>query len=225
GSYALSAVATDGAGNVSAPSAAFALTIVAADSAAPVLQAFSSTTADGVYGPGAAITLVASFDEALAAGSSLTVVLDNGASVVLSKVYGATVSGVYTVGATGSGADSADLTVASIAAMAVSDGAGNLQGATALPASNLGDTSALVVDTTAPPAPAVTGISEDTGASASDGVTDDNTLVISGTAEAGSSVEVRLDGVAIGTVQADGAGAWSLDHSGTVLAEGSYALS
>ena len=169
GSYALSAVATDGAGNVSAPSAAFALTIVAADTAAPVLQAFSSTTADGVYGPGAAITLVASFDEALAAGSSLTVVLDNGASVVLSTVAGATVSGVYTVGATGSGADSADLTVASIAAMAVSDGAGNLQGATALPASNLGDTSALVVDTTAPPAPAVTGISEDTGASASDG--------------------------------------------------------
>ena len=117
---------------------------------APVLQSLSSTTVDGVYGPAAVVTIVASFDEAVAAGSSLTVVLDNGTSVVLSSVSGSTVSGDYIVGATGSGQDSADLTVASISAMSVSDAASNEQTSTALPPSNLGDTSALVIDTTAP---------------------------------------------------------------------------
>ncbi len=81
-------------------------------------------------GPAAAVTIVASFDEAVAAGSSLTVVLDNGASVVLSTISGSTVSGTYTVGATGSGEDSADLTVASISAMSVSDAAANEQTST-----------------------------------------------------------------------------------------------
>ncbi|HUS97447.1 MAG TPA: hypothetical protein VMX97_11965, partial [Hyphomicrobiaceae bacterium] len=46
-----------------------------ADTLAPVLQSFSSTTGDGLYGPAATVTIVAGFDEAVAVGSSLTVVL------------------------------------------------------------------------------------------------------------------------------------------------------
>ncbi len=140
---------------LSPASAALSITIDAeggADTLAPVLQSFSSTTADGVYGPAAVVTIVASFDEAIAAGSSLTVVLDNddGTSVLLSTIAGPTVSGTYVVGATGSGQDSADLTVASISAMSVSDVASNEQTSTSLPPSNLGDTSDIVIDTTAP---------------------------------------------------------------------------
>ena len=76
------------------------------------------------------------------------------------------------------GEDSADLTVSGITAMNVSDGAGNTQSSTALPVSNLGDTSDIAIDTTAPAAPVVGGVSDDSGTSGTDGVTSDTTLVI-----------------------------------------------
>ena len=50
------------------------------------------------------------------------------------------------------------------------------------------------------------------------------TTVISGSAEANSSVEVFIDGGSIGTTTADGSGNWSFDHTGTILADGSYVL-
>ena len=80
------------------------------------------------------------------------------------------------------------------------------------------------IDTTPPAAPAVTAIGTDTGTSPSDGITSDNTLVFSGTAEAGALVHVFLDGVEIGTTLADGSGAWSFDYTGTPLADGTYAV-
>ena len=83
----------------------------------------------------------------------------------------------------------------------------------------------VVVDTTAPLAPVVASISEDTGSSATDEITKDATLVISGTAEAGSSVEVFSNDVSIGTATADGSGNWSFDYTGTTLADGSYNFS
>ena len=86
------------------------------------------------------------------------------------------------------------------------------------------DTESYSVDTVAPDAPVVTGINEDTGASSSDGVTSDQTLIFSGTAEADSTVEVFLDGNSLGTVLADGSGNWSFDHSGTVLGDGDYVV-
>lgn len=80
------------------------------------------------------------------------------------------------------------------------------------------------LDNIAPGAALVTAITGDTGASDADGVTSDQTLTISGTADAGSSVEVLLNGSVIGTVIADGSGNWTLDYTGTVLAEGAYTL-
>ncbi len=80
-----------------------------------------------------------------------------------------------------------------------------------------------VVDTREPLAPVISGISDDTGA-AGDGITNDNTLEISGTAEANSSVEVFIDAVSLGTVSADGSGNWTFDHSGTALPDGAYTL-
>ena len=70
------------------------------------------------------------------------------------------------------------------------------------------------VDTTAPGAPAIT--SPTTGL-----VTSDNTPTISGTAEAGSTLEVFADGNSVGTTTADGSGNWSLTPA-TPLADDTY---
>jgi 4-hydroxy-3-methylbut-2-enyl diphosphate reductase IspH len=80
------------------------------------------------------------------------------------------------------------------------------------------------VDTSAPSAPTITGIADDTGVNSSDGITSDQTLIVSGTAEAGASIEVFIDAGSIGTASADGSGDWSLDHTGTTLTEGDYVI-
>jgi hypothetical protein len=85
-------------------------------------------------------------------------------------------------------------------------------------------TLSLTLDTTPNVTPAVTGIADDTGISASDAVTFDSTLVFSGTAGTNQTVELFLDGNAIGTTNANGSGNWSFDYTGTVLAKGEYEL-
>lgn len=71
----------------------------------------------------------------------------------------------------------------------------------------------------------ISGISTDTGSSASDGVTSDRTLVLAGTATPGAYVAIaRADLGALGTVVADGLGAWTFDYSGVSLADRVYAF-
>ncbi len=93
----------------------------------------------------------------------------------------------------------------------------------------LSDPFAIVVDTntgsgTLIQGPIVSAISIDSGSSGTDGVTSDNTLVISGTAQPNSSVEVFIDGVSIGTVMVNGAGLWSIDHTSATLPDETYDL-
>ena len=64
----------------------------------------------------------------------------------------------------------------------------------------------MTIDTVAPAAPVVTGITNDSGSSGSDGITNDQTLVISGTAEANSTVSVSVDGGLPVDVTANGGG-------------------
>jgi hypothetical protein len=80
----------------------------------------------------------------------------------------------------------------------------------------------VTVDTTAPQAPVITRITDDTGTSSSDGLTSDQTLVLWGTAEAGSTVALLRDGSGIGATTADAGGYWSFDYTGTVLPVGTY---
>ena len=197
GAHTLTARATDLAGNQSGASAGLVITVDTSgggDTAAPILQSFSSSSADDSYGPGASINITATFDEALRADSTLTVVLDNGQSVVLAAVSGSTLTGTYTVGATGSAQDSADLTVGSISSASVFDLAGNQQTGTTVPAApnNLGDSSDLVIDTTAPAAPGIA-LDNDTGVAADDAITNDGSYAVSG-AEAGAVVEYSTNG-------------------------------
>ncbi len=82
------------------------------------------------------------------------------------------------------------------------------------------------VDTLAPAAPVISAIADDNGSSNSDGITNDDTLIVSGTAEAGASVELFLDGASVDTVTADGSGNWSVDINAAMgaLPEATYAL-
>jgi gliding motility-associated-like protein len=80
------------------------------------------------------------------------------------------------------------------------------------------------LDATAPAAPVVTSIGDDTGNSSTDELTNDQTLSFNGTAEANATVEIFIGASSIGTVAANGSGDWTLDHTSTTLAEGSYAI-
>lgn len=81
----------------------------------------------------------------------------------------------------------------------------------------------ITIDTTAPAAPSILGITTDTGSSSTDHITSDKTLVFFGTAAANATVRVTRASLGmIGTVLADGAGAWSLDTTATMLSVGVY---
>ncbi len=75
-----------------------------------------------------------------------------------------------------------------------------------------------------PPAPTNLAVTDDTGLSGSDGVTMDNTLSFAGTAAASTTIEVFLDAGSLGTTIAAGNGSWSFDHTGTTLADATYAF-
>src|SRR5262249_195521 len=75
------------------------------------------------------------------------------------------------------------------------------------------------------PPPLFTAISDDTGSSATDQITTDQTLTLSGTAEASKTVTLyRADVGQLGTTTADGSGNWTFNYTGTTLAEGTYAF-
>ncbi|MBS1188758.1 MAG: uncharacterized protein H6R10_550, partial [Rhodocyclaceae bacterium] len=138
-----------------------------------------------------------------------------GATVTLYDTDGTTVLGT----ATTNGAGTWSLTSAALAAGAhtltakASDAAGNVSTASA--------GLAITIDTTAPAAPAITAITTDTG-TPGDRITSDTTLVLSGTAEAGSTITIFRAGVgAIGTTTTDGTGNWTFAYP-TALLDGSH---
>ncbi len=80
------------------------------------------------------------------------------------------------------------------------------------------------IDNKNPNAPSITTFTEDTD-TIGDGITKDNTLIISGNAEANSNIEVFQDGNSIGTTTTDNSGNWVFDYTNTTLADNSYAFS
>lgn len=205
GSYPITATVTDVAGNTSATSGAFDVTVDTAIPAAPSISAISTDTGiagDGITGDN---TLVIS--GTAEANASVNLLIN---AVVVGAVT-ADSSGNWNFDYTGT-----TLVDNSYAITATADDvAGNVSAPSA--------TFSVTIDSGVPAAPVVTAITTDSG-TAGDGITSDNTLVISGTAEANISVNVLLDAVSIGTVTADGAGVWSFDYTGTVLADNSYVI-
>ncbi|NJO78213.1 MAG: hypothetical protein HC827_06585 [Cyanobacteria bacterium RM1_2_2] len=207
GVYAFTATATDVAANTSPASAAFNVTIDATAPAAPAVTTFSTDSGiigDRITNDG---TLILS---GTAAANSVIQVLRDG--VPLSTTTTANSSGVWTYN--GTATDLSDGTYAFTAT--ATDAAGNTSAASL--ALNI------TVDKTAPVAPTVASITTDTGISTTDGITSDNTLIINGTAEANSTVQVLRNGTAIGTATADAAGNWSFDATAVPLANGNYAF-
>ena len=137
----------------------------------PELVSFTTSTVDGLYGPGDMITITATYDEILDINSSITIVLDNGVILVLDSVSGNTISGTYTVGAIGSGQSTLDLTVVAINLEVVADTDGVLQTGSPIPVTpnNLGDTKDIVIDVDGPTVTlsAASSLDENTAASTS----------------------------------------------------------
>jgi hypothetical protein len=78
----------------------------------------------------------------------------------------------------------------------------------------------VIINTQTPAPPTITGITPDTGTSASDGKTNVNTPTLLGTAPPNSVVTIVRNGQAVGVTHADSGGAWSF--AGGVLADGTY---
>ncbi|SHN17190.1 Concanavalin A-like lectin/glucanases superfamily protein [Chitinophaga sp. CF418] len=77
----------------------------------------------------------------------------------------------------------------------------------------------------APPAPVITAFSSDNGLSSIDNITNDNTLVLSGTGQASATITVyRADIGSIGTTTVNASGNWTFNYTGTSLTDGTYAF-
>ena len=76
----------------------------------------------------------------------------------------------------------------------------------------------------APPAPVISAITDDNGASDSDFVTNDPTLIYSGTGEARATLTIQVDGAPQGTTTVSDTSSWSFDNTGTTWADDTYTL-
>mgnify|MGYP002651338978 FL=1 len=188
GAHSFSATATDAAGNVSAASHALVVTVDTAAPAAPVITGFASDT--GVGGDGITADNTLTLSGTAEAGAAIEV-FDGGVSLGTVTATGAG-TWSFTTAALGDGAH--------IFTAQATDAAGNSGG--------LSGALGVTVDTSAPATPVITGWTDDTGA-VGDGITSDNTLTFTGTAEAGAIIELFDGATSLGTVTADGTGAWT----------------
>ena len=155
---------------------------------APSITAFS--TDSGVVGDG--ITNDATLTLTGTAEANATVKVFDGATLLGSAVANGSGAWSYTTAALANGAHSLTATA--------TDAAGNTGVASAA--------LAVTIDTTAPVAPSITAFSTDSGV-VGDGITNDNTLTLTGTAEANSTVKVYDGATLLGSAVANGSGAWS----------------
>ena len=195
GVNSLTVTATDAADNVSAASTALAVTLdtTMAD------PAFTSISNDTGSSSSDQITTVAAQTIAGTAKAGSTVVVKRGGTTIATLTASGT--GTFSL-ATTLPIGTSNFTVTS------SDVAGNSVTSTPWP---------VTLDTTAPAAPVLTGISDDTGASATDLVTKDANQTVFGTSEAGSVVTLKKGGSTVATVTADGGGTFG---AGVTLLEG-----
>ena len=201
GTHSLTATATDAAGNTGVASTALSVTV---DTTAPVAPAIASFSTDsGTIGDG--ITNDNTLTLTGTAEANSTVKLYDGATLLGSATANGSGAWSFTTAALSNGTHSLTATA--------TDAAGNTGVAsTAL---------SVTVDTTAPVAPAITSFSTDTG-TIGDGITNDNTLTLTGTAEANSTVKLYDGATLLGSATANGSGAWSFTTA--ALSNGTHSL-
>ena len=81
--------------------------------------------------------------------------------------------------------------------------------------------SSVTIDTSAPVTPAIASFSTDSG-TVGDGITNDNTLTLTGSAEANATVKVYDGATLLGSATADGSGNWS--YTTAALTNGAHSL-
>ncbi|KPM74625.1 Ig-like domain-containing protein, partial [Cobetia sp. UCD-24C] len=202
GDHVFSVTATDAAGNESAPSGEFTLTVDTVAPDAPVLSETDGETANGSTVNGSA-------------DAGGTVEITNGDGDLLGSGTVAD-DGTFSITLFPKQEAGAELTAT------VTDAAGN--------ESPVSDT--LVVpeaaDVTAPNTPSIISatddVAADTGALASGDSTNDATPTLTGSAEANSTVTITHNGEVVDTVVADANGTWSYTPS-TDLTEGEHVFS
>lgn len=204
GAHTFTATATDAAGNLSPVSNTLPVTIDTVIAPPVLLVIFQDTATNGDRLTNDQTQMLIGRAEA---GSSVSVTLDGQVLVVTAG----SLTGLWV----------ADFTGHTLPAggnypitMQATDVAGN---------TNSGSSS-LTLDITAPAPPVFVAITDDTGASSTDFSTSDNTLILTGTAEANSTVDIFVDGVLSHVAQADGSGAWFWDERDVALADGIYDL-
>ena len=210
GTYRLTALQTNPATNISTLSAPFDVTIDTTI-AAPLITGIDQDT-------GASSTDGITMDQTLllsgTADPDTTLTLSEAALGVLGTTT-SSASGQWTFDFTATTLPRGDYQFTAVA----EDIAGNV--------SARGPPFDVTVDT-AIAAPVILGIEQDTGSSGSDGITADPTIVVTGTADAASTVTLTesLAGLGVlGTAVADSLGGWRFDFTGTTLADGNYRFS
>src|SRR4029078_6731119 len=201
GAHSLTATATDAAGNTGVASTALNVTVDTAAPVAPVISSFSTdsgTAGDGITNDNT-LTLTGT------AEANATVKVYDGATLLGSAVANGAGAWSFTTAVLVDGAHSLTATA--------TDAAGN----TGVASSAL----TVTVDTAAPAAPTIASFSTDSG-TAGDGITNDNTLTLTGTAEANATVKVYDGATLLGSAVANGAGAWS--YTTGALTNGTHSL-
>ena len=204
GSHTITAKATDTAGNQGAASTAYHVTIDTSAPAAPAITSVTDdvlpvtgTVADNGFSNDTTLTIAGTAE----AGSTVTLYDTDGTTVLGTGVAS---GGAFSITTTALGQGSHTITAKA------TDTAGN-QGAASTAYH-------VTIDTSAPAAPAITSVTDDvlpvTGTVADNGFSNDATLTIAGTAEAGSTVTLYdTDGTTVlGTGVATG-GAFSITTS------------
>jgi len=215
GAHSFTATSTDAAGNMSAPSAAYAVTI---DTTAPASTVVIASVTDDVAPVTGTVANGGATNDTIpviagtgAEANSTVSVFDNGTLLGTTTANGAGAWTFTPAAALSSGAHSFTATAA--------DAAGNVSAPSAA--------YAVTIDTTAPASTVViASVTDDvapiTGTVANGGVTNDTIPVIAGTgAEANSTVSVFDNGTLLGTATANGAGAWSFTPA-TALGQGAH---
>nr|WP_162488207.1 ELWxxDGT repeat protein [Azospirillum lipoferum] len=184
--------------------------------------------ADGMYGVGRTLSVFVQFSETVAvAGGTPSILIDVG-GVTREAVYNAVGSTNtvlrfdYVVQAGDNDLNGIEVKQLSMHGATIADLA-RTPAPTTL--NGVPGTQGVLIDTEAPAAPSapVLAAGQDSGASATDGLTNINRPTISGTAEAGSTVTVLVFGVALGTTTADANGQWSFTFA-TPLADGARSI-
>ena len=151
------------------------------------------------------------------AGGTPTLTLNDGGTATYTGGSGTSaLTFSYTVAA-GQNTASLAATAVNLNGATVQDGSGN---AANLALTGLTQTGPQI-DTTAPVAPSIASFSTDSG-TVGDHITNDNTLTLTGTAEANATVKVFDGATLLGSAVANGSGAWS--YTTAALTNGAHSL-